>query len=95
MVVIKDSGIKISLLERLIVNHAILPDYFSKCVKSLYKNRKMAPLSELSNMWKRHIEKYHKLRVIKRNQGSISDRTQALCNQNYCGRTRLYLVNFH
>jgi hypothetical protein len=92
MVVTDDSGIDISFLEKLIVNHAVIPDYIGKCVNAIYHRESFPPVSELANMWDRHVDKYHKLLVIKKSKGKIPDRTKNIYNQNYCGKTRLRLT---
>ena len=98
MVVLKDSQIKISKLEKVLVNFAIPTDFIyhtlkSKIVNNQYSNQTV--LERISGIYKGKIEKYHKLLIIKQNHyGEIPERIKEVCKDSPCGRMRLALSYF-
>jgi hypothetical protein len=94
MVNIKDSDIKISPLEKVLVNFALPLDFVYHTVKStIFQNEysSQSPLERASGIAGGKIIKYHKLLKIKQNRGYLPDTIKDICKDSPCGTMRLAL----
>ena len=99
MVSLHSSNIRISFLEKLIVNFALPSDLIYHTLKSTfveYQYSKQTVRKRMVSMWQGKIDKYHKLLVIKKNHnGEIDNRVKKICRDSPCGYTRLLLSYLH
>ena len=87
--------IKVSTLEKLIVNFAIPSDFLHWTIRSKITNEYAdQTLSErLSGIWHGKIYKYRRLiQIKKKHEGHIPPKIRIICKQTACGSVRLFLA---
>lgn len=98
MVNLSKSEIKISFLEKCLVNFALPSDFVFHAVKSNFVKNEYSSqtyFERIKGIYDGKIEKYHKLLVIKEeNSGKIPYACEKICKATPCGRMRLFLSNF-
>jgi len=96
MVRLDDAEIKVSTLEKMIVNWALLPDAIFYACKSRVTHdnyHSQTFMERIKAMYESRVERYHKLIVIKdKHDGEIPTRVKRRCIQDPCGYTRLLLA---
>ena len=99
MVNIKNSNMRISLLEKLAVNFSLPFDFVYHTLKSTFVEDKYSEqtLSERARgIWQGKIDKYYKLLILKEKyNGEIPKRVQRVSKKSPCGYTRLMLTHLH
>lgn len=95
MLDVSETKASISMLEKIVVNWATLPDtLFYRIIYKFFDERysKMRFSETLKSEWEKRTRKYSKLLAIKQKYGKIPDRVKRLCKKSLCGYTRLLLT---
>ena len=98
MVNLNSSNLRISLIEKILINLALPSDLVYHSLKSKFFSDKYSNQSfyeRVGAIWEGKVEKYSKLLAIKHmHNGKIPDKIKEICKKSPCGLIRLGLTYF-
>ena len=89
----KPEDVNVDILEKLVVNWSLLPDFISHTYKAYVNSDDSQTMRErIGAMWSGKIRKYQRLLLMRNNRGRIHQMGRNTCNKTGCGMVRLYLT---